>query len=429
MSDIAIPLIKRQSAGTAVLGILLALYYGTVVLAGFHFTVLQIVTVWGLVLIFMPAYRASLTRSEVGLFLSMTAIFAVAVLSYVVNGLWDHPDANLSRYARFLFFVPIYFVIRRFVTPAAFWYALLCGALVTGIWGALEFAGLVSHPDDKLPEVSGAVNSIQFGDLSLAMAAMTCAGLPIYRTYGRPYLTVAIFAVALGLFACLVSNTRGAWIAIPALLVLPAWIFLRAGIISSRWRVGLVLAGAVFLLLVISHSQVSKQTQRVLTELQNYGQGRVGASVGARLEMWRASWETSKQHPLLGAGPGLYRTTVQALAAEQGGYDAKAMTYSHPHSEYFFVLVTLGSLGILGLALLFLVPLYRFGRAMLSSDNNLRWPGLAGTVMVVGYLHFGLTEALMFQHATFLGFYLLSVATLSTLIDRRQREFAAGGVQ
>jgi hypothetical protein len=42
--------------------------------------------------------------------------------------------------------------------------------------------------------------------------------------------------------------------------------------------------------------------------------------------------------------------------------------------------------------------------------------------MVVGYLHFGLTEALMFQHATFLGFYLLTVAVLAALLGRRQRE-------
>jgi O-antigen ligase len=416
---------RRLPAGTAVFSALLALYYGTVVLSSAHFAVLQVVTLWGMALILMPAYRVSLARGERVMLLSMTALFAVAALSYAVNGLWDHPDANLSRYARFLFFVPIYMVARRFATAAGFWFALLLGSLTTGFLGVLEFAGLVRFPGDLWPEVNGAVNPIQFGDLSLTMAMMTCAGLPAYRQRGRPYLVLAGFAVVLALFGCLASNTRGAWIAVPALAVLVIWGYLRCGLIRPRQLLGLAITGVVVAAILIPRTDFVDQVHAALQELREYGQGRVGPSVGVRLELWRASWETFMQQPVLGVGPGLYGARARALMAERGGYPAEALEFSHPHSEYFFVLATLGGLGMLSLLLLFLLPLYRFGRAMLSGDDGLRCPGLAGTIMVVGYLHFGLTEALMFQHATFLGFYLLTVAVLSTLIGRQQPEFTA----
>ena len=409
--------------GQVILALLLALYYSTVILAGVHFKVLQLLVLWGLVLVFLPAYRAPFAQSEITLLLSMTAIFMVATLSYVANGLMDHPDANLSRYARFLFFVPIYMVIRRYATVSGFWYALLCGALVTGVWSVLEFAGWVRHPDDRWGEVSGAVNSIQFGDLSLAMAAMTCAGLPVYRRYGPAFFVAAILAVALGLFACAASSTRGAWIAIPALTVVLGWMHLRTGFLSLRKLYLLALAGILALIVVIPRTDVIPQVQEAVHEVKNYEKGGSAVSdVGYRFELWRASWEIFKAHPLIGVGPGLFRTSALALAAETGGYNSEAIQFSQPLSEYFFVMATLGSLGLIALGLLWLVPLARFVLALYAKDADLQALGLCGAVMIVCYLHFGLTEGLMFQHATFLGFYLLSVAVLATLINGRQRE-------
>jgi O-antigen ligase len=417
------------AAGTRAFTILLALYYGTVLLAGLHFTVLQVLTLWGIALLCLPRLRAPLSRREGELLLALTAIFAVAVASYLANRLWAHPDGNLSRYARFLFVIPIYLVARRYATASGFWGALLLGTLATGLAGVLEFAGVLRRPDDIWREVSGVVNPIQFGDLSLAMAAMVAAGLPVYRRQGQAVLLAALAAMLLALFACLASATRGAWVAMPLLALLLAWGHQRTGFLGARRLLTAGLVAALLAAILVPNTNFVSQVQDAVQELRDYRHGRVGMSIGTRFEMWRAAAELVRRDPVLGVGPGLYRARVAALVAEQGGYDPRVLEYSHPHNEYLFVLVTLGSLGLLALTLLFGVPLYRFGCALLSGDAQQAPSALAGVILVVGYLQFGLTEALMFQHATFLGFYLISVAVLATLVDTRPRGPASGGMQ
>lgn len=418
------------STGQWIFAGLLALYYCTVVLAGIHFAVLQVLVLWGLVLVFIPRYRnPPLSRQEIGLLLAVPALFVVALLSYWVNDLADHPDGNLSRYARFLFFVPLYICVRRFATAAGFWCAVLLGALVTGLWGIAEYLGLVRHPEDDWHTVSGAVNPIQFGDLSLLLAMMVGAGLPVYRQYGRWWVKAALLAAALAFSSCLESGTRGAWIAIPAMVLLLVWAFLKFGYVTPRKMLVATIVAATLLGIVIPQTSFISRVQDQIQDIRDYTQGKIGPSAGLRAEMWRASWAVFMQKPILGVGPGLYRHSVQAMNSERGGFNATAMEFSEPHSEYFFVLATLGAMGIAALGFLFFVPLLYFGRAIFSGDDHRRCLGLAGTIMATGYLHFGLSAGLFFQHATFLGFYLLSVAVLVTLIGRHQGERQAGELQ
>lgn len=409
---------RWPSTATVILGLLIGLYYGSVVLGSLHGGVAKLLVVWGAVLICLPGQLRSLTREELWLVFSTLVMALVALLSYAVNDLWNHPAANGTRYVRFLVFLPIYMVMRRFITPPGFWFGLLIGAMATGVWGVLEFSGLVRGPGDRWGAVSGAVNPIQFGDLSLIMAAMICAGLPLYRQYGRASFVLAVLAVALSLFCCIASEVRGAWVAVPALTVLLAWTWIRTRFVSIRVlalsAAAIVVLAAVFL----PRTNFYSRAQSAVEQVRDYSEGKIGNSAGVRFEMWRASWEVFKQHPLVGVGPGLYQTKIQALAAEKGGYDSSILGYSHPHSDYVFVMVTLGGLGLLALAALYLLPLIYFMRRLLSDVDPVRWPALAGVVLIIGYAHFGLTEALFFQHLTFLGFYLMSVAALYGLVEQ-----------
>lgn len=404
--------------GASVLAVLLGLYYSTVVLAGLHFAVLQILALWGIAMVVRLRSIQPMNQNDVWLIVAVTSLFAVAVISYWYNRVWVEDEANLSRYARFILFLPLYIVIRRYVTVVGFWFALLLGMLATGAWGVLEHFGLVLHPEDKFPAVSGAVNSIQFGDLALALAAMTAAGLPVYGRYGRVCWLVALTSVWVGLLVCLLAMTRGAWIAIPSLVLVYFIGCFRAGLVQMKWvlvAVTYVLAVAAFALNMTDiHTRISSATE----ELDDYKENKVGASVGMRLEMWRASWELFERHPVLGVGPGLYHKELRELKAQGFDVHPDVLGYSHPHSEYFFVLATLGVSGLVALVLFFAIPLWHFVGAAWNLKDERRWLALAGCMLVIGYLHFGLTEALLFQHATFLGFYMLTVAALVTLIGR-----------
>jgi O-antigen ligase len=254
---------------------------------------------------------------------------------------------------------------------------------------------------------------------------LACAGLPVYRGWGRVYPWLAVSVAGLGLLGCIGSNTRGAWIAIPLLLLVNAVHLLRTRIIGRKQLalgVAALLAAAI---LALPFTRVVWQTRGALEEIGAYQHGRMGAaasgmgaSVSVRFEQWRAAWQLFKANRVLGVGPGMYLTRVTELNAVTPRYDANALKFSHPHSEYVFVMATLGALGLLALALLWLLPLVLFARAWLRGDATTQSIAVAGMVLVAGYAQFGLTESLMFQHATFLGFYLLTVAVLVALLEQ-----------
>lgn len=163
-------------------------------------------------------FKARLTRRE-WLFVAVFAGFFLAgVIAFEVGHQTDSGFRLLGRYLRFLIVFPALVALKRYRPPALLvWTGLGLGALGLGldaVWERFASNGFL-RPD-------GDTNvAILFGDLATLTTFMFAAGY-VYIDERLPRLgpwIVALGSVA-GLLACFLSGTRGAWLALPVLLIL-----------------------------------------------------------------------------------------------------------------------------------------------------------------------------------------------------------------
>ena len=163
-------------------------------------------------------FKARLTRRE-WLFVAVFAGFFLAgVIAFEAGHQTDSGFRLLGRYLRFLIVFPALIALKRYRPPALLvWAGLGLGALGLGLDAVWErFAGNGFLRPDGDTNVA-----ILFGDLATLTAFMFAAGY-VYIDERLPRLgpwIVALGAVA-GLLACFLSGTRGAWLALPVLLIL-----------------------------------------------------------------------------------------------------------------------------------------------------------------------------------------------------------------
>jgi O-antigen ligase len=199
----------------------------------------------------------------------------------------------------------------------------------------------------------------------------------------------SLFYVALALpvgAALILANSRGGILTMLcqllflSLLVVPAWprhvgreagetgarsLRRRAGVLAAR----MVLAAA--LLSLVSVAVVWVGGERVVSNLSTVGE-ELGAADATtrwntrRVDIWRATWEMIKDHPVAGVGFGGYWAAIPQYHDASGEY-----TPQQAHNDY---LELLASGGLLALALFvwFVYVLLRRARAVFQSSDPFR---------------------------------------------------------
>ena len=144
--------------------------------------------------------------------------FLAGVLAFELGHQTDYGFRLLGRYLRLLLTLPMLVAFKRYRPPAALvWAGLGLGSLVLGVdavWERVSIAGFL-QPD-------GDTNvAILFGDLATLTTFAFAAGY-VYVDAALPRLgpRLVLLCIFAGLLACILSGARGAWIALPVLLVL-----------------------------------------------------------------------------------------------------------------------------------------------------------------------------------------------------------------
>ncbi len=311
----------------------------------------------------------------------------VGVLSMTEIG-----SKGFDRPSRFLLAVPVLLLILRFPPRLAWlWTGLACGAMGAGglaLWERLFYG---------VERASGYLHPIQFGNLSMLMGVLCLAGLGWAVVQRRRYawLILLLVGALFGMLGSLMSGSRGGWIGLPFMgLVLYRGYGRGLAIRLKLVATGLVLV-FVATIYFLPQTGVQSRVQAAVNDVSQYVAGEQrDTSLGHRFEMWRGAAHLISERPLFGWGIGGYKNGQSELA-EQGVITYAAAKYSHAHNDFIDAWAKRGVLGLVMLLLLYILPIKLFAAGLQSPDLRLRAVAVAGTLLPVAYIDFGLSQTFL----------------------------------
>jgi len=337
------------------------------------------------------------------------ALLIYGVVMIAMALLLGHDPRLIDKPVRTLLAVPILLLLLRVpVRQSVMWAGVVIGTIVSAVLAWWETA--VRHAG----RAGDAMNSIHFGNITLVFSAFCAAGLIWTRTQGRhavKWRVMLTLGMCCGLYSCVMSGSRGGWIALPIILAVFAVALLNRR--NLVYAVLCVVVGAAVLGAVFSRTNgmLHQRYAQAVSDITQYRQNNAGTSVGARLEMWRGAAINLPRHPMLGWRMADYEQALRDLVHAGRLHEIVLPFKTNLHNGYIQAWIFYGLPGLLVLLMLYGVPLWLFGRRMRDPDLGVRTIAVCGTTLLVSYICFNLTQA-MFLHNNGIMFFLLALVIL-----------------
>ena len=317
----------------------------------------------------------------------ISALFFFVGLVYIdiLKGFGSISDIDSQ--ARLLLAIPVYLYIRR---VGANLNIVLIGAatggIVTGVVAWYEYYYL-----SYLMAEGMTGNHIYFGEIALLLSIFSLFGLKVIQNYLlRVFLVIGVI---FGIYATLVSGSRGGWIALPTILLLFMVYNIWNLSLQRRLLASVVMAMVIFGVYQSDNLPVKQRVDTAIDQASNYlsdnKQGHFLSSIGLRLEMWKASYLSAKDNNFLGSGENSYRPEIQRLVQE-GKVHKSLVRFVDPHSQYFNTLLDQGIIGLFSLFLIFLIPL-KVLLNNLKDHSQSHISVMFSSVLLLSYMEFMLT--------------------------------------
>jgi O-antigen ligase len=230
---------------------------------------------------------------------------------------------------------------------------------------------------------------------------------------GLPLRFLKYAGVLAGIYLELKSQTRGAWIAEPAMLIL--WAALhwqsksKAALLTSILISVLAILGFYFFI-DFFHDRVNSIYYELVSWINNTD---TNTSAGLRLSMWQISWALFKQSPFFGYGDLGYQSHLLTPQIQSVFSPEAISTMEHvgPHNEYLANMVRSGIFGLLAILSQFFVPGVVFMRGLKSSVKAIKGTSAMGLCLVMGMMITSLSlEILTLKYTS--SFYGMMIAAL-----------------
>ena len=363
-----------------------------------------------------------LLKEEKYFFLSLSIVMVTVIITTLVN---NTDMARADRFIALIMAIPIYLYFKRYLVDEKYlWIGLVFGALIAASIAVYQMFWLTT-----LQRAAGVVNPIIFGDLALLMGVMSLAGMGWFKEQKKWMAVIPAIALAVGLLASGLSLVRGAWLALPFLVLLLLWYA------SNRLKLKVTLLGFSLMILTVGslyfipQTGVQKRIDESVINLDRYldsedvNDKARRTSDGIRLEMWKAAWIIFKDNPFVGAGWGDYMAKAQVLV-DKGVVNKNAATFYHPHNQFMSALSKGGLLGLMAISVLFLLPAIIFYRSMghYTSAETQR-VALAGLILIVGFVGFSLTESILERSRSIIFFSFYMAVLMAQVQMNRQKKY------
>lgn len=346
----------------------------------------------------------------------------IAALLCAMGGMWfllslDSGVARMDKGLKWLLGVPCLFFLAAFAPRAqAFFAGLPIGCAGMGLLALWQTWG------QGLERATGYTNAIQWGNVALLLGCLNAVQMVVFwRQRGGPWRALMGVATALALCASLLSQSRGGWLALGALIpmgLLLVWRIRRG--LFGRLLVASVLLVAVLAVLLGTAPRLRERVDLAATEVMGFVEkGREDTSLGLRLAQYRLVFELIPQKPWLGWGAHGYVDEVQRRV-ERGELVPEMTLYPQVHNDLLDVWVKVGMGGVLlqgGLYALLLILFWpRAHRLCRHKEDTPGWrDALAlramGSALVVAYAVFGMSQP-FFNHNSGIMTFVFYVAVL-----------------
>lgn len=308
---------------------------------------------------------------------------------------------DIDSQSRLLLAIPVYLYIRRVgINLKIVLIGIAVAAMLTGVYAWYQ------HVELGIARVSSFTNAIYYGDISIMLFVLcVVSALSVKNAWFKLLLFICSFFM---LYAVLSSGTRGGWVALSTLFIL----FVSYNVWNiSLWKRLLSLILFVVVLVGAYHSPnliVKQRVDSAIDQVSSYYTDGKMSSVRYRLEMWKASYLSAKDHNFFGAGEGSFRPEVVRLAKD-GLIDKSLQQFVGPHSQYFNALLDQGIVGLMSLILIFIIPI----TVLLNSLNNHNEPNKTAILplaLLLVFMEFMLTiSALEIQIMSLFFSFTLSI--------------------
>lgn len=376
----------------------------------------------GAVMLLLGSIALLIKRPTLGLnrrdWLVIAAMLAYAAVS-MLEVWWDgQSSSGLDKPSRFVLAIPAMLLVMAYPPKLSYlWAGLAIGAIGAGSW-----AGWQKLVEREL-RADGYTHVIQFGNLSMLMGILCLAGLGWAWVQPRrmPWLALLLVGALMGLLGSLFSGSRGGWVGLPFVLLV---LYRGYGRYLSGWVKGSLLVGLVAgasLMYALPQTGVEARFHEAFNDVSLYiSDDSQITSVGARFEMWKGATQLILEKPLIGWGDNGYQEGIQALADEDVIHHYVTI-FGHPHNEFLNAWAKRGLVGLGVLLALYLIPMKFFARQLDSPDLELRSLAVAGVLLSVAYIDFGLSQAFLTHNSGVMMFAFL-LAVLWGLYSRQHKK-------
>lgn len=182
---------------------------------------------------------------------------------------------------------------------------------------------------------------------------------------------IAIFGLALGTYLVIGSGTRGAWLAIPLLLI--AWGIVN---VKNNLKLILLLSGLLLASSWIGYAIFSNFQTRVDSGFHEiyswFFTTAKDTSAGIRLSMWQVTWELIQKNPFLGYGDSGYQHLLndRNLTGNYSPIVLETIAKAGPHNEYIANLLRSGIFGGIAIITTLFAPFYVYLKSLSRSQET-----------------------------------------------------------
>lgn len=321
--------------------------------------------------------------------LAMSVLFLITLTSAFWDGSWTIKDCDEP--------------FRLMLFPIVLWglKSLSYRQLkVTGwsyVIGAFLGTALLLQASDfgrLRPESVGGEHLIIFTDIVLLLGTLSIISIGNEKNNSNSFaIYIKIGAGIASLAAAYISETRGSWIALPFFILIGTLVLFRNKRLNALYG-SLIL----IVLLTLIGSFTPKIRERIDLASADVNQfvtrENTNTSIGIRFQLWNASINLFKEHPLLGIGSKNFSKELLKMEERKIITTTAARNFFHSHNDILFRSATLGIGGLIAILSLYLIPSFYFLCYINSQYIELRIPACMGLILTFGYFIFGLTDCL-----------------------------------